>query len=294
MNLKTRIFAVVAAAVAMGMGVTAPAMAETNQAIEIKSVALGKCLAVGAPTMAWVTMETCTGAETQQWERIPVDGDKVMLRNLGDRSCVMGLNNLVRYECDDENVEQYWVLAGDRLKNAKAGQVADTTLYDDDFGVILWDAGGSDHQRWQFRVTGTASAPPADTSGRIIRIKSVSDRGCAAASGVAARLADCTAAVEQEFQRVELGDGVVQLRSLATGTCLRTGSFGSPRVDLVSACAADDPAQQWRIEPDLIGTVRVRNVAGGNYLTPLGTGKDITTYERTSLANWQKWSLAIA
>ena len=107
-------------------------------------------------------------------------------------------------------------------------------------------------------------------------------------------LADCTVAVEQKFQRVELGDGVVQLRNIVSGTCLRTGRFGVPSVDLVSACAATDPAQQWRIEPDLIGTVRVRNVAGGTYLTPLGTAREITTYERTVLANWQKWSLAVA
>ncbi len=278
---------------ALGLGVTAPAVAETNQTLEIKNVALGKCLAVGAPANAWLTVETCTGAPTQQWERIPVDGDKVMLRNLGDRSCAMGLNNLVRYECDDENNEQYWVLAGDQLKNAKTGQVADTYLHDGGSGVILWDAGGSDYQRWQFRVTGTAPAPPADTSGQIIGIKSVSDRQCVAASGIAARLADCAGVVEQKFQRVEFGEGVVQLRSIASGKCLRTGSFGSPRVDLVTACAANDPAQQWQIEPDLIGTVRVRNVASGNYLTP-STSANITTYERTSLANWQKWSLAVA
>jgi hypothetical protein len=291
-KLKSRIFAVIAAAAAMGLGVTAPAMAETNQTLEIKNVAMGKCLAVGAPTYAWVTVETCTGAQTQQWERIPVDGDKVILRNLGDRTCVKGINHVVRYECDDEDAEQYWVLAGDRLTYAKTGQVADTILYDD-FGVFLNDAGRSDYQRWQFRVTGTAPAPPADTSGQIVQIKSVSERKCAAASGTAAKQVDCAGAVEQKFQRVELGGGVVQLRNLATGTCLRTGSFGSPRVDLVSVCAANDPAQQWQVEPDLIGTVRLRNVAGGNYLTPSASA-GISTYERTSLANWQKWSLAIA
>jgi hypothetical protein len=275
----------------MGMGVTAPAMAETNQTIEIKNVALGKCLAVGAPTYAWVTVADCTGAETQQWERIRVDGDKVMLRNLGDRTCVEGLNNLVRFECDDENEDQYWVLGGEKLTKAKTGQVADTYLYDN-FGVFLQDANGRDHQRWQVSVTGDAPAPPADTSGQVVQLKSVSEHKCAAASGTAVQLPACTAAVEQKFQRVELGDGVVQLRNLASGTCLRTGASGLPRVDLVSACASNDPAQQWRIEPDLIGTVRVRNVAGGNYLTP--RTNDITTYERTSLANWQKWSLAVA
>ena len=293
MKLELRIFAVIAAAVAMGMGVTAPATAATNQTLEIKNVLLGKCLAVGAPTNAWVTLEDCTGAKTQQWERIPVDGGKVMLRNLGDRGCVKGMNNLARFECDDEDGQQYWVLAGDRLTHAKTGQVADSYLYDD-FGVILQEPSGSDYQRWQFSVIGDAPAPPADTSGKIVRIKSVSERKCAAASGTAAKLADCADAVEQKFQRVELGDGVVQLRNIVSGTCLRTGRFGVPSVDLVSACAATDPAQQWRIEPDLIGTVRVRNVAGGTYLTPLGSSREITTYERTSLANWQKWSLAAA
>ncbi len=276
----------------MGMGVTAPAMAETNQTLEIKNVALGKCLAVGAPTNAWVTLADCTGAETQQWERIRVDGDKVILRNLGDRSCVMGLNNLVRHACDDEDEDQYWVLAGEKLTKAETGQVADAYLYDN-LGVYLQTANGGDYQRWQVRVTGNAPAPPADTSGKIVRIESVSDHNCAAASGIAAKLADCAGAVEQKFQRIELGGGVVQLRNLASGTCLRTGQFGLKRVDLVRACAADDPAQQWRIEPDLIGAVRVRNVASGDYLTPLSS-KDITTYERTSLANWQKWSLAVA
>ncbi|MDX3188146.1 RICIN domain-containing protein [Streptomyces sp. MN03-5084-2B] len=268
-------------------------MAETNQTLEIKNGVLGKCLAVGAATNAWVTLEDCTGAKTQQWERIPVTGDKVMLRNLGDRGCVKGMNNLARFACDDEDEQQYWVLAGDQLKNAKTGQVADSYLYDD-FGVILQNPSGSDYQTWQFRVIGDAPAPPADTSGQVVQVKSVSERKCAGASGTAAKLADCADAVEQKFQRVELGGGVVQLRNLATGTCLRTTSFGSPRVDLVSACAADDPAQQWRIEPDLIGTFRVRNVAGGTYLTPLGTAREITTYERTVLANWQKWSLAVA
>ncbi|MBE8521979.1 RICIN domain-containing protein [Amycolatopsis sp. H6(2020)] len=293
MKIGSRIFAVIAAAVAMGMGVTAPALADTNQTLEIKNVALGKCLAVGAPANAWVALADCTGAETQQWEQIRGDGGKVILRNLGDRSCVMGLNNLVRYECDDEAVDQYWVLAGEKLTNAKTGRVADTYLYDD-FGVYLQDADGSAFQRWQFRVTGDAPAPPADTSGKIVRIKSVSERKCAAAGGTAAKLADCADAAEQKFQRIELGDGVVQLRNLASGTCLRTGRFGLPTVDLERACAANDPAQQWRVEPDLIGTVRVRNVAGGTYLTPLGSSREITTYERTSLANWQKWSLAAA
>ncbi|MFF1614790.1 RICIN domain-containing protein [Amycolatopsis sp. NPDC058278] len=291
MKLKSRIFAVIAAAVAMGLGVAAPATAETNQTLEIKSVALGKCLAVGAPTYAWATVEDCTGAKNQQWEQIRVDADKVILRNLGDRTCLKGISHVVRYECDDEDEDQYWVLTGDRLTNAKTGQVADTTLYDD-FGVFLADARRTDYQRWQVRVTGNAPAPPADTSGQIVQLQSVSERKCAAASGTAVQLPACTVAVEQKFQRVELGDGVVQLRNLASGTCLRTGSFGLPRVDLVSACAADDPAQQWRIEPDLVGTVRVRNVASGNYLTP--RTDDITTYERTSLANWQKWSLVVA
>jgi hypothetical protein len=277
----------------MGVGVTAPAMADTDQTLEIKNVALGKCLAVGAPTMARVTVEDCTGAETQQWEQIRVDGDKVILRNLGDRSCVKGINGLARYDCDDEDEEQYWVLAGDRLTNAKTGQVADTYLYED-FGVILMDADGSDYQRWQVRITGTAPDPAVDTSGKIVRIKSVSENKCAVASGTAAQLGACAGAVEQKFQRVELGAGVVQLRNIASGTCLRTGSFGITRVDLTRACVSNDTAQQWRIEPDLIGTVRARNVASGNYLTPLGSSNGITTYERTSLANWQKWSLAIA
>lgn len=292
MKLTSRIFAVVAAAVAMGFGVTAPATAETNQTLEIKSVALGKCLAVGAPTYAWATVETCTGAKTQQWEQIPVAGDKVILRNLGDRTCLKGINNVVRYACDDEDEEQYWVLAGEKLTHAATGRVADTVLYDN-FGVFLQDAGRSDHQRWQYRVTGTAPAPPADTSGQVVQVRSVSEGKCAAAAGTAAKLADCAAAAEQKFQRVELGGGVVQLRSHTSGTCLRTTTFGSPRVDLVSACAADDPAQRWQVEPDLIGTFRVRNVAGGTYLTP-SSGGTISTYERTSLANWQKWSLAIA
>uniref|UniRef100_UPI001178C036 RICIN domain-containing protein n=1 Tax=Amycolatopsis kentuckyensis TaxID=218823 RepID=UPI001178C036 len=209
------------------------------------------------------------------------------------RTCVKGINNVVRYECDDEDEEQYWVLAGEKLTHAKTGRVADTILYDN-FGVFLNDAGRSDYQRWQFRVTGDAPAPPADTSGQIVRIKSVSERKCAAAGGTAAKLADCAGAVEQKFQRVELGGGVVQLRNLASGTCLRTGRSGVPTVDLVSACAANDPAQQWQVEPDLIGTVRVRNVAGGTYLTPRGSTQEITTYERTSLANWQKWSLTVA
>ncbi|MDS0137096.1 MULTISPECIES: ricin-type beta-trefoil lectin domain protein [unclassified Amycolatopsis] len=293
MKSRSRIFAVIAATIAMGLGVTAPALAETNQTLEIKNVVLGKCLSVGAPTNAWVTLEDCTGAKTQQWERIPVDGDKVILRNLGDRGCVKGMNNLARFECDDEDVQQYWVLAGDQLKNAGTGQVADSYLYDG-FGVILQNPSGSDYQRWQFTVTGTTPAPPADTSGKVVQLKSVSERKCAVATGTAVRLADCAGAVEQKFQRVELGGGVVQLRNLASGTCLRTGTFGLPRVDLVTACASADPAQQWRVEPDLIGTFRVRNVAGGTYLTPRGSSNDITTYERTSLANWQKWSLTIA
>lgn len=276
----------------MGTGVTAPAMAETNQTLEIKNVAMGKCLGVGAPTYAWVTVETCTGAQTQLWERIPVDGEKVILRNLGDRTCVKGIDNVVRYECDDEDAEQYWVLAGEKLTHAKTGRVADTVLYDN-FGVFLQNAGRSDYQRWQFRVTGSAPVPPPDTSGRVVRIESVSEHKCVAAVGTAAKQADCAAVAEQKFQRVELGGGVVQLRNLTTGTCLRTGSSGSPRVDLVSACASDDPAQQWQVEPDLIGTFRVRNVAGGTYLTP-SSGGNISTYERTSPANWQKWQLAIA
>ncbi|MGW3992893.1 RICIN domain-containing protein [Amycolatopsis sp. NPDC004772] len=291
-KITSRIFAVIAAAAALGWGVTAPAMAETNQTLEIKNVALGKCLGVGAPTYAWLTVETCTGAQTQQWERIPVDGDKVILRNLGDRTCVKGMNNVVRFECDDEDEDQYWVLGGEKLTHAKTGRVADTVLYDN-FGVFLNDAGRSDYQRWQVRVTGTAPAPPPDTTGQVVQVKSVSERKCAEASGTAVKQADCAAAVAQKFQRVELGEGVTQLRNLATGTCLRTGSSGSPRVDLVSACAADDPAQQWRIEPDLIGTVRVRNVASGNYLIPSGSGT-ISTSARTSLANWQKWSLTAA
>ncbi len=292
MKNTSRIFAVIATAAAMGLGVTAPAMAETNQTLEIKNVAMGKCLGVGAPTYPWATVETCTGAQTQQWERIPVDGNKVILRNLGDRTCLKGMNNVVRFECDDEDEEQYWVLGDEKVTQAKTGRVADTVLYDN-FGVYLNDAGRSDYQRWQFRVTGTAPAPPADTSGQVVRIKSVSERKCAAASGTAAKLADCAGAPEQKFQRVELGGGVVQLRNLATGTCLRTTTFGSPRVDLVSACAAGDPAQQWQVEPDLIGTFRVRNLASGKYLTP-STSPDISTYERTVLANWQKWSLDVA
>lgn len=265
-------------------GATA-AQASGNTTIEIRNVVRDKCLGVG--DRVWATLETCSGAANQQWERIPAGNGKILLRNMDDRTCLKGLGTLAWWDCDDEDPEQYWEIIGQQLRAPHSGKVADAMLYDT-HGVSLSDADGSGHQQWTVRETGVAPEPPADTAGKVVRLGSVSKQTCVAADGTAVRLADCDTTAGQNFQRIELGDGVVQLRNTQTGTCLRLERWGFG-VELKSACAADDARQQWRIEANLIGTYRLRNVASGQYLAPQGKG--VTVAARESRTNWQKWTI---
>ncbi|PWK89061.1 hypothetical protein C8D88_102332 [Lentzea atacamensis] len=265
--------AAIAAAITLGAMTTVPASAEPagNTIIELKNVARGQCMTASTIDPFLVEMAGCTGAANQRWERVPAAGNQFFLRNVADRKCIRGEGSLTGEECDDTDRYQRWELAPDpsgavKLKVAVAWPwYADTSWYDSEFnfGIITEDSQDSDHQRWLVAEAGRMPVLP-DTTGALVTLESSQKFG-RCPNGVAT--GDCPGSA---FQRVELGGGVIGLRT-PTG-CLRAApdQHYDNVVDLRGDCAAADTAQQWRLEgPDAFGGYRLRNVDRGKYLMPL-------------------------
>ncbi|MFS8095950.1 RICIN domain-containing protein [Lentzea alba] len=264
--------AAIAAAFTLGAMTTVPASAEPagNPIIELKSVAKGQCMTATTTDHFLVELADCTGAPNQRWEEVAAPDGNSYLRNIADRKCLDAEFAVAGDQCDETDQVQRWRLetdaSGARKLRVSFGWYASTAWYGGEFhiGITTEEPQDTDDQRWEVTEVGTAPARP-DTTGAAISMES---------SGRPGRCADGIAMVAcpgSPFQRVELGGGVVQLRT-ETG-CLRAkpDQRHDNVVDLLGDCTVTDRAQQWQLTSDLFGGHLVRNVDRGTYLTPLAT-----------------------
>lgn len=283
------------AAIALGAVTVAPASAaqEGNQIVQIENVAYGECLQLtGQAPSSGLGIGACTDAQDQRWELIELGDGKHMMRNLFTRRCVDDDFYLQGRPCDDEAVPQYAELVADRPGTVRikfgSRYVASVMWSDgrrDVWPTFLRD---SDEQRWRLRSVGTTT--PVDTTGQTVRISAVDNMGCISLrDGSWLTPAPCADVPEQKFQRVELGDGKTAFRSVVNNKCIASDAT-SAVVNVLNDCAADATAQQWAIEENKTGAVRIRESAGQRYLMPV-TG-DVFAWERRRDYNtWQSWEL---
>lgn len=257
-------------------------------------MARGQCMTAGTNANRQVEMADCTGAATQQWERVAAPNGKFFLRNVADRACVDAEYSLIAEACDETDRYQRWELVPDvsgavKLKlGVSWPSYADTAWYDMfDLKIIPDEPHDSDHQRWQVTDVGSVPSRP-DTTGALVTLEN-SERAdyCAAGGG----MGTCPGSA---FQRVELGGGAFQLR--AGAVCLRPKPASRYDVDLLGNCAATDTTQQWRLEgPDLFGGYLLRNVGKGTYLSPVSESLLLVEKEGFGKApQWQRWILNLA
>jgi hypothetical protein len=292
MGMKKLCVALVA--IALGAVMVAPASAaqDGNDIIEITSAASGQCLQPGdASEHPGLAVGTCTGEQRQRWEQIPVGGGH-LLRNLATRQCLDGRFSLANWWCDDEATTQYGQFVPDASGTVriKYGELyADTSS-----GVWPRDLADTDHQRWRVRKTGTTTR--ADTTGQVVRIENVTNRGCVSVrDGLFLEPKPCADVPEQKFQRVELGAGGTALRSVLTGKCVTWRSAASFSVNAVPDCDPADVKQQWTFETNKTGATRIRASADARYLTP--ASPSVLVYERQTSPNnntWQSWYVTAA
>ncbi len=283
------------AAIALGAVTVAPASAATgNDIVEIKNVAYGECLQAGQEPHASPVVVACSGASSQRWEVIPVDGGRQLLRNLASRECLSEM--FAAYYCDDQGVDEFAAVLP-HASGAVRIKFGDGDRYLTGF---TWSDGRRDawypsfrehdEQLWQVRNVGT-TPPPADTAGQVVRIRAVNfvEHGCISlTSGTRLVPVPCADSPEQKFQRVELGDGRTAFRSVVNDKCVAVRETQPMDLEVVSDCAPDNVRQQWSIEPTRTGAARIRQAAGDQLLTP-GSGW-VFLYPRQSYT-WQLWEL---
>ncbi|HLL64504.1 MAG TPA: ricin-type beta-trefoil lectin domain protein [Micromonosporaceae bacterium] len=237
-----------------------PPPVEVHDVVYLKNVALEQCLELPAdPTRAWVYAENCDDVPHQRWERIKRGEDTYVLRNAADGSCLFSVYSLVtRWACELDDPRLHWTFvpgpAGTfEIKNAQSGLFADTMLIDR-YGLRTVEHGAHDYQRF---LVSTSVAPVRD----VVQLQSAASGRCLETGTdffASVRLADCTDAVNQRWQRVEIGVDTYVLRSVGRSTCLRGEG---PRVHLRWTCELDDPREHWTFAPAIGGTVEVTNVA---------------------------------
>lgn len=294
MNKRSLGVAAVLAAIALGAVVQVPAQAAAsgNAVIEIKSVALRQCLQPGRVNdFDWLVLAPCSGSAAQQWELVPMRDSKLVLRNLGDRTCVNGWVGVLPTKCHAEDADQHAELVPDAAGSVKlkyGRNYADTSSYKYSGTLSAYSASDTDHQRWLVREVGETSTP-VDTTGKVVSFRSFDEGTCIAENAGLASHLTCADDDRQRFQRVELGDGVFQLRNVASGTCI--GKYGV-YVHLRTACASDDTGQHFRLDTDELGYSLISHV-GGEVLTPFSRN-EVGSYRHDSGLTWQKWEVSVA
>ncbi len=215
-----------------------------------------------------------------------------MLRNVATRECVDGELSLGSWWCDDEATSQFGQLVAEP---SGAVRIKYGELYaDSSFGVWPRDFADTDHQRWQVRQTGTTT--PSDTAGQVVRIASVTNKGCLGVrDGLFLEPKPCADVPAQKFQRIELGNGTTALRSVLTGNCVAVAGPSGFSVNAVPACDAADARQHWAFETNKTGATRLRVAADQRYLMPVSTMMVVYPRQTGHTHNtWQSWDITTA
>ncbi|WP_394616388.1 hypothetical protein JNUCC0626_43110 [Lentzea sp. JNUCC 0626] len=293
-----KLLSIALGAIALGAVMVAPAGAaeDGNKIIEIKSVLYGECVQADK-TPHNTTILPCDGSEAQQWEVVPVDGGRHLLRNVAlHRECLSEMYGF--YRCDDEQPHGF-ITTEPAVSGSVRVKFGDSPEY---LTALTWSNGERDvlitgfgepaAQQWELRTVGTTEALP-DTTGQVVRIRSAeaSTYGCLSLSGTRLLPVPCADVVEQKFQRIEV-DGKTAFRSVANGRCLSLGGASAVEPLVIGDCASGDVGQQWSIEPTRLGSARVRSALNTEFLTP-GDGWVFVTDTRFS-HTWQQWELVPA
>ena len=240
-------------ATALGAVVAAPAgaAAEGNQIVEIRSVAEGRCLDFDRqPTESLLpSLNACSGAPTQLFERIVSASGGEYLRNTGDHRCLDGASWIAfRQSCDTAVPAQRFELAPDAAGTVKlktGGKAVDTYHYGARGELSMQAPYAIPTQQWQVRQVGVA--PKAELAA-VVRLRSAGTfPKCVAESGATTALTNCDAPGREAFQRVDAGAGKVALRNTASGKCLSNRDYHEVTL---TDCATDVRAQQWTLDGD--------------------------------------------
>ncbi|MGW6446203.1 RICIN domain-containing protein [Lentzea sp. NPDC055074] len=292
-----RIFGVALAAIALGTVTVAPASAapEDNKIIEIRSVDNGLCLALGGKVTQRAGMSACDGSAAQQFERVPAAaGGGSYLRNLGTGTCLDGYDSTVTsWPCNSAEAGQRFqeVPAADgTVKLSVAGRsgtrFADSFLFSRWNEVNMFDASDSSTQLWQVRETG---AVPTPQLGAVVKLKSANAGTCVADSvEYINELKACADA--PGFERIDVGEGKVALRSQATGKCLTVSPPPSSNAVLLEPCVTTEAAQQWTLTGDELGNYKVANA--DQHLMP--SSNHVIVYDYAGIGLLQIWQLPAA
>jgi Cytolethal distending toxin A/C domain len=292
MGMKKLCIALVA--IALGAVTVAPASAaqEGNQIVQIENVGFGQCLQPSTPEPhAQIAFGDCGGAVDQRWELIPVGGGKHLLRNLASNECVS--DRYGHYYCDDEEVtaQAELVTAADGTTRFKFGDEYLEGFAYQDGRRDVWITRFADTavQRWRVRQIGTTT--PVDTTGKVVRIRTVNDGyGCISLkNGSRIMPKPCANSEEEKFQRIELANGSTALRSTVNGKCVAAKEGSTLDLEVVADCTPDDSRQHLTIEQTKTGAARIRYTADQRYFTP---AYEVVLYPRQRDINtWQLWEL---
>jgi hypothetical protein len=237
------------------------------------------------------SLATCTGSAAQRYEVVPAAAGEVFLRNIGDGTCLDRLGQSISLHGTACNAE----IATQRAELLPGGTGVVKLRFQDrfaqvvysDMGVLFLDEDMGKDEQWEIREVGVVPPP---TLASVVRLKNADSGTCATENGTTTKMAACTTAQNQAFQRVDLGEGKVALRNAASGRCLANPSFAE--VTLV-ACAATASAQQWRLDVDELGDFKITNASTVRALT-LASNGTAETYPYWGFTLAQKWRLPAA
>ncbi|WP_112273191.1 RICIN domain-containing protein [Lentzea terrae] len=290
--MGTKMLSVALAAIALGAVMVAPASAapEGNKIVEIKSAAEGLCLDFSRTDTPYAGLGACTGSAAQQFERIPTATGSY-LRNVGDGRCLDGYRvSVVEKRCEPDITGQRFQEVPDSdgaVRLSATGQKG-TTFLDSVLFPLYGELAMSDDparptQRWFVREVGTVPPPQLAT---VVKVRHAEQDICLSDSQkYMNELKPCDTA--PGFERIDAGNGLVALRSQASGKCLAL--FRSEYVWL-QTCAVSSAAQQWKLSDDELGNYTVSN--GDRYLTPRDNQVKALSFFGIGLA--QHWQLPAA
>lgn len=280
------------AALALGAVAAVPASAAPtgNTIIEIRNLAYGTCLATTAQDTYRPSLATCDGSATQRFERVAAASGGVFLRNVGEaEECLDRLQQgwqLMLTLCNAESASQRIELVPAEHGTVRLrvrDKVAEAPY--PDFGVLFEPESDYDIQRWQ--ITEVGIAPPSPELPSAMRLKSAGYGICVTDTGTKPVMASCTGAANEVFQRVDLGEGKVALRT-ANGRCLANPSFSDV---ILTACVTGATSQQWTLTGDELGHYKIANSSTGNYLRPNSGDTAVGAYPYWGIGLSQQWLL---
>ena len=290
-----KLLGIALSAIALGAVMVAPAGAaeDGNKIIEIRSVLYGEC--VQADGLHNTTILPCDGSAEQQWELVPADEGRHLLRNVANGDCLSQAYGF--YYCEEDQPHSYVAMPLDP-SGARRLEFGDDKAYlraltwsDGERDVLISTWGEPTEQLWEVRSTGTKEPLP-DSAGQVVRIRSAEARyGCLSLNGTRLLPVPCADTPQQKFQRIE-NNGKTAFRSVANGKCVSLSGPDGIEPEVTADCAPGEAGQHWSVEATRLGSARLLNAINNEFLTP-GDGWVFVTDTRFS-STWQQWEMVPA